>query len=554
MSKVIGKECKFAVHIPAISGVRDDTHMLKEVLFYDDGTTKSHIVTLRNFKRPFYVTKPHFQNHKQKKEFELKERVNEFYSTQSDLANNIAVRTGKVGYTRNVMRDVIDNPYVYGVDVKSTSIIKKIYQEKYPECQTESSVCTLDIENDVETGVISLITISMFDKMYTAINKSHVLGIANLDEQLETLYSKWMPDTEIIRNCKDRKNEVFDNELDLIIGIFKKVHEWTPDFLTIWNINYDLPVMMKVLDKYGVPYENVFCDPSLPKELRYFKYKEGQKQRVTESGRVMAINPQDQWHYAYCTSSFIFMDSMCAYSYVRVGQAAVPGGYGLDNVLRHNKINTKLKFDDDPKYKGADWHKYMVKHKPLEYIIYNQYDNLSMLELEHKTKDLTTSMPILAGISDFDIFNSGPKKIVDGLHFFYLQNGRVLGTKPSRVKDDKVLGLDMWIVTLPAYRLIDNGIKCIAEDGEIRTNIRCHVYDIDAVSSYPSDGVACNISKQTTKKEIVSIEGKRKNDFMYDNINLFSGAVNSIEYCTSMFNFPTMAELLDDIKKEDCTA
>jgi len=554
MSKVIGKECKFAVHIPAISGVRDDTHMLKEVLFYDDGTTKSHIVTLRNFKRPFYVTKPHFQNHKQKKEFELKERVNEFYSTQSDLANNIAVRTGKVGYTRNVMRDVIDNPYVYGVDVKSTSIIKKIYQEKYPECQTESSVCTLDIENDVETGVISLITISMFDKMYTAINKSHVLGIANLDEQLETLYSKWMPDTEIIRNCKDRKNEVFDNELDLIIGIFKKVHEWTPDFLTIWNINYDLPVMMKVLDKYGVPYENVFCDPSLPKELRYFKYKEGQKQRVTESGRVMAINPQDQWHYAYCTSSFIFMDSMCAYSYVRVGQAAVPGGYGLDNVLRHNKINTKLKFDDDPKYKGADWHKYMVKHKPLEYIIYNQYDNLSMLELEHKTKDLTTSMPILAGISDFDVFNSGPKKIVDGLHFFYLQNGRVLGTKPSKVKDDKVLGLDMWIITLPAYRLIDNGIKCIAEDGEIRTNIRCHVYDIDAVSSYPSDGVACNISKQTTKKEIVSIEGKRKNDFMYDNINLFSGAVNSIEYCTSMFNFPTMAELLDDIKKEDCTA
>ena len=232
----------------------------------------------------------------------------------------------------------------------------------------------------------------------------------------------------------------------------------------------------------------------------------------------------------------------------------MPGGYGLDNVLRHNKINTKLKFDDDPKYKGADWHKYMVKHKPLEYIIYNQYDNLSMLELEHKTKDLTTSMPILAGISDFDVFNSGPKKIVDGLHFFYLQNGRVLGTKPSRVKDDKVLGLDMWIITLPAYRLIDNGIKCIAEDGEIRTNIRCHVYDIDAVSSYPSDGVACNISKQTTKKEIVSIEGKRKNDFMYDNINLFSGAVNSIEYCTSMFNFPTMAELLDDIKKEDCTA
>jgi len=72
-----------------------------------------------------------------------------------------------------------------------------------------------------------------------------------------------------------------------------------------------------------------------------------------------------------------------------------------------------------------------------------------------------------------------------------------------------------------------------------------------AVSSYPSDGVACNISKQTTMKEIVSIENKTKEEFMMDNINLFSGSVNSVEYCTSMFNFPKLEELLDDeIKKE----
>jgi len=550
MSKIIGRECKFVIHLPEVKGLRDDTHFIKEVLHYDDKTTKINLQTIKNFKRPFYVTKPHFQNHKQKKEFELESRVNTYYSTQSRLANNIAVRIGKNGYFKNSMRDVVDNQFLYGVDIKSTSIIKKIYQEKYPDCNTESTVCALDIENDIDTGVISIISIAMYDKLYTVINKSLVDGIKDIDSKLKDLYDKWMPDTDIIKGCTKREYDIFDNELELIINIFKKVHEWQPDFLAIWNINYDLPVMMRVLDKYGVKHEDVFSDPSLPDKFKYFRYKEGQKQRVTESGRVMAINPEQQWHYAYCTSSFIFIDAMCAYSYVRVGQAAVPGGYGLDNVLKHNKINTKLKFDDDNKYKGADWHKYMVKNKPLEYIIYNQYDILSMLELENKTKDLTTSLPILAGISDFDIFNSGPKKIVDGLHFFYLQNKRVLGTKPSKIVDDKVLGLDNWIITLPAYRLIDNGIKCIAEDGDIQTNIRCHVYDIDAVSSYPSDGVACNISKQTTKKEIVSIKGKRKEDFMYDNINLFSGAVNSVEYCTSMFNFPQLIDLAEEIKKE----
>ena len=66
---------------------------------------------------------------------------------------------------------------------------------------------------------------------------------------------------------------------------------------------------------------------------------------------------------------------------------------------------------------------------------------------------------------------------------------------------------------------------------------------ISSISAYPSAGVACNISKQTTIKEIVSIEGMGKEDFMFDNIDLSSGSVNSISYCSSMFNFPTLSEI-----------
>jgi len=35
------------------------------------------------------------------------------------------------------------------------------------------------------------------------------------------------------------------------------------------------------------------------------------------------------------------------------------------------------------------------------------------------------------------------------------------------------------------------------------------------VSSYPSDTQACNVSRDTTKKEIISIEGKDKTDLAY---------------------------------------
>ncbi len=447
MSKIIGREFKHAVHLKA-NRDRDDTHVIKEILHYEDGTTKPNLSTLTNFKRPFYMTKPHNQNHKQKKEFEYLDKLNTYYSTQSDLPNTIAMRTGKIGYTKNYIRDVIDNPYIYGVDIKSTNIIKKIYEEKYPNLNTENTVAALDIENDVDTGTISMITIVMKDKIFTAVLNTHVEKIKNPLDTINSYYDKYMPDTELINNLKDREVKIVDNELDLVIEVINRAHKWQPDFLAIWNINYDLPKMIDVIERFGMDPADVFSDPSLPKELRNFWYKEGQRQRVTESGKVFAITVEQQWHFAYCPASFVFVDAMAAYSYVRVGQAAVPGGYGLDNILKTNGIHSKLKFDDSPKYKGADWHRYMCKEKPIEYIIYNMYDTLAMLELEDKTKDLTTSMPILSGISDYDIFNSGPKKIVDGLHFFYLENGRVIGTKPSKVVNDKILGLDEWIKRL----------------------------------------------------------------------------------------------------------
>jgi hypothetical protein len=84
---------------------------------------------------------------------------------------------------------------------------------------------------------------------------------------------------------------------------------------------------------------------------------------------------------------------------------------------------------------------------------------------------------------------------------------------------------------------------------EERTAIRTNVYDLDSISAYPSAGVACNISKQTTKKELVSIEGMTKDEFLYENINLFSGSINAIEYVCTMHNFPTLLEIDDELKK-----
>lgn len=88
----------------------------------------------------------------------------------------------------------------------------------------------------------------------------------------------------------------------------------------------------------------------------------------------------------------------------------------------------------------------------------------------------------------------------------------------------------------------------IQEDDQLTTNIKTYVFDLDAVSSYPSDTIAANVSKDTTRRELLSIDGMNLEDYRLKNINLFFGHVNAVDYCTSMFKFPTIKELIDKIK------
>lgn len=76
-----------------------------------------------------------------------------------------------------------------------------------------------------------------------------------------------------------------------------------------------------------------------------------------------------------------------------------------------------------------------------------------------------------------------------------------------------------------------------------------------AVSSYPSNIRAANVSKQTTRKQIISIGDFDKEDFKLSNINFIQGNVNAIEYCSDMFNFPKATSvaggLIQDIELGD---
>lgn len=541
--EVVSRECKFVLYFPKLE-VEDDIHMVKEVITYDNGNVEKKLRILPNYKIPFYITKPHLQRYKQKHESESLDNLNKFSSSKKMLATEIASRLGLVAPGKKTMRDVNSSPYLYGTDVDSRAIIKEAYLKMWPVTPTPYNVAALDIETNIETEEIIIISIACNIEVYIGIVKQLVEKEPDVINRLKLMYDKYIPKTDL--NSKITPIfKILENEAELIKDVITHLHTWDIDFCAIWNINYDIPKILERCEKLQIEPKEIFSDPNVPINLRYFEYKEGNSQKMTESGKFKPLNFEERWHIVLTPCKFYWIDAACAYYFIRVGSKAIHGGYSLNNVLEKElgKNMKKLKFEEEVSadLQGVDWHKYMVKNKPLEYTIYNVWDVLSMLELDNKTKDLTTSISGLCGISSFDIFNSGPKKIVDAMHFYYLEQGRVLGVKSPVPDDDNLLGLADWINILNSSYIMDNRKDNINED--VSNNINLQVFDLDAVSSYPSNTTAANVSKDTTCRELLKVIDRDFNDIRRENINLFFGGVNSVSYCTNVLKFPPLKDL-----------
>lgn len=89
----------------------------------------------------------------------------------------------------------------------------------------------------------------------------------------------------------------------------------------------------------------------------------------------------------------------------------------------------------------------------------------------------------------------------------------------------------------------------MVDGADIDTSVRGATFDADQSAGYPSDGQAANVSKETTRKELLTVEGIAKLDFMRQNINLFFGTVNHLEYTQQMHNFPSLFTVDDYMVK-----
>ena len=546
-SDIIGRECRFGTYCDGGNG-KDDLVVAKEYLYTKDGRRIPNIAHFPNYERTFYVTQKGFQKHYEKLEWEDRSKLVEFRCTEAEVAERAARATRMYGQ-RITKKTVAVSPYVYGYDISTTALIKQMYKDKFPDfIHPTSSVAALDIETNVKTveKEVLVVGLTFRETVYIAVNSNWLpatmVNIDAINYKYKELLGEWITkrNLKLIIEFKDTPGKCCE-------AAIRKAHELKPDYISIWNMDFDLPKMIDTMQKEDMDLADIFSDPSVPDQFKFFKYKKGSAQKVTQSGKQSAKHPADMWHTMLAPASFYFLDSMCIYKRIRAA-AGMVSSYGLDAALARHLDLGKLKFTETDHLSRTAWHEEMQTNFKIEYIIYNIFDCIGLELLDEKINDLGRSFDALSGVSDYSDFDSTPTRIVDDLHFYVQKFDKVIATAPSRNDiihdyDKYVIDMKGWISTLASYLMDDNGVAVIREMPNTNSMARAHCCDIDIEGTYPNGEDIMNISKETTYRELHMIRGLSEQDRRNVGINLSGGMSNAVEICNKVLQLPALAEL-----------
>lgn len=507
---IAGFEAKHITYVVDQHHGKDDLLVVKEVVHLKDGTRIPRLRFIENYERPFWITHKGRRNHQEKKDYELASNLMQYKSTQVDLVKNIAKALGVNPYGQNARQRVLQrSPYVYGSDVSSSACLKAQYRKRFPEALSLNTVAGGDIETDVVEGTDNIICMSVSHKENVRLVywKHWVRDIT--DPVGETLREakRLIPELIEERNL-NIEVLVVDTPGQVVMACIDKLHEWKPDWFAFWNMDFDMSKIIRQLDKENISLSAVFSDPSVPDKYKFFDYRKGPTQKVTASGKTMSINVEDRWNWVTHPASFQCIDAMSVYRVTRLANGKDPS-YALSYILQKelnrtltetikepediakfltraeqftkgkggfiyyqvngqpvNQIDPstikvgdvleveldfdKLRLPEIDHLKGLDWHRKMQKDHKMIYGVYNIVDSVRLEQLDEKTKDLASSITMYSRNSDFKNFNSNPKRLVDDMHFWYLDRDPkcVIGTASDQMQhelDEHIVDHSDWI-------------------------------------------------------------------------------------------------------------
>lgn len=569
--KIVGYEFKHASWVPSMRNKEDECIFVKEVIHYDDGSTKPNMRAIRNYERPFYITRDRREGHvhKEKKPWEYLDNLREYKATQRMTPQAVikALGFGQVGSLGMVNR----SPYVYGTNISSTSLIKKEYRTKWAHLATPYSVAHLDVETDVAngTGEIIMVSVVMGKKAFQIVTKACMGTNPTFLEDVKKCFEVEVPavmDEVWKKTFWDKKKQkytvepfeyeliqlVAEDEADAVCQTFKWIHEQQPDYLSIVNVPFDMGKMARALERRNIDPADVFCDPRVPREYRKYRMIEGQSRIEDANGKGAAIPPHQRWHKVYVAASYFVIDQMCTRWGIRKHKPN-EGSYSLEAVLRRVLGVGKLKGDGMTRSSGIDWHREMQRKHMVFYAVYNSFDNIGASWHDMYTRDLSATVDMIIGNSDLVSYGSEGKKLYDDQYYKYMARGKVICGISDQMEtelDKFLMTLDGWISTL-SPTMIHNSMKNALIKGKpnMLTMIILFVLDIDVKSSYPSTGVWANLDSLTIIRQMCKIIGIDTLTTQRASLDLTAGRVNAIDILNKICRYPQPQALVHRLAK-----
>lgn len=532
----------------------NDMLVVNEYVHYKDGTRKKNFRMFENFERDFWLVKPGQRTFQDKRQWIDEDKLDKYTTTQCDMYRRVNQILFKK-YRNN--KDVLNDPYLFGCSTTTQSEIKHKYSTTWPDCLSpESSVAVLDTETDMLHGTqeIVLITLSFKDRIFCGIVRSFLSNTPD-DIARETVNRVVQAQLGDILEKRGATVEFqfYDNAGDAVVGCIQRAHEWRPDFVVMWNIEFDMEKMLSALTKAGHKERDVFSDPRVPKKYRFFSWRVGPAKKMLHNGQERGLAPYERWHVANAPATFFMACAMSTYYRIRMAAGKIPGGYGLDATMKRHLDLGKLKFKEAEHVTGAEWHVLMQRTYPYEYIAYNIFDCIGVEMLDEKTKDFSLKYNTRCTVADYTEFKSGPRITEVKMTYVVPQFGQRLGVVGGDVRDelDKlVVQPEGWTMTLPSFIIEDSKVKIMKDWRDSNSLVYFNVSDLDITSTYPAVQVALNISKPTTVREVVKVEGMSERDKRRMFVDMVTGISSSVEVCHLGFGLPVLDELLD-IYNED---
>lgn len=414
-----------------------DAVIVKLRRLHEDGTTSPEVKVFPNPQRSIYITKMEHRNHEYKLEREELHKLDRVTVTEKDKLKEIARLLGLPSKPFYRKDEVLASPYIYGANIEIESLIKMEYLKRIPGEPLKPAVGFLDVENDIDTKELSLISFLSHTKtVYTAVlNRKMWKTVDNnkvkvTPEEMETYCNTKLKEYLVRENFTKLPKKIHIPEYDIKFGfcdtvqamlifIFKAIREEQCDFIGTWS-DHDVQMIIRAINKEtNFSCADFFTDPKVEKKYRGFLFDDGERSMKESSHWT------HRWSWVNSTCSSQFLNLMAVYSMMRK-TAPFRDSYKLDDVLKDHIGSGKF-----PKI--SDNHKEMADNFFMEYTAYNIFDVIGLDLLEMTTNDVT-GFSIGSGVSPVRVFNLAVAMTHNDLYDTQIKEGHVLSCPSNNDK------------------------------------------------------------------------------------------------------------------------